>query len=220
MNRWPHGDPDAVVRDVLAGAAYRHVANSPASAPRPSLWGVLWAWLVQHVFDPLLSPLQRAFANAAGGASGRLLGVVFVVLALAVLALVAYRVALAYARSSRRHVRNDGDDISPATKRDAAAWRELAREAAARNDFTLAIAALFSASLALLDERTAIAFDAARTPNEYRRAVRRERVLAAPAFDQLAQRFVSAAYGRERPDAGAYAETDGAFDRLEPALRA
>jgi len=219
LNRFPHGDPDTVVRDVLSGAAYRHAPSATPSAPQHSLWAVLWTWLHEHVIGPLLSPLVRAFAHAAHGRLGALLDGGFVALALALLVLVAYRLALAYERASRDPRRGDAV-VALAPSHDAAAWRARAREAAARNDFARAIAALFAAALALLDERAVIGFDPARTPGEYRRAVRRERELAANAFDELAQRFVRAVYARERPGADAYAEADRAFDRFEPATRA
>ncbi len=219
MKRWLGGDPDAVVRDVLAGAAYRHVPKPSASASQTSLQQILWTWLREHV-GAYLSPLFRAFAHAGGGRLGALLGYAFVGLALALLALAAYRLAVGLERAARRRPRSDGAEDVRAPSYDAAAWRQRAREAAARNDFADAIAALFAAALALLDERAVVAFDPSRTPGEYRRAVRRERALAASAFDDLARRFVLAAYARERPDALAYAEADRAFERFEPAALA
>ncbi|GAC1299304.1 MAG: hypothetical protein NVSMB19_03120 [Vulcanimicrobiaceae bacterium] len=220
MRHWPHGDPDALVRDVLAGDAYRNAAVTSARAPQPGGWAALWAWLGEHVLRPLFAPLFHAFERASAAGFAPLLGSVLVIAALALLALVAFRLAVAVERATRGRARTSGLATPAAARRDAQAWRALARDAAARNDFARAIAALFAAALALLDERAVIPFDPARTPGEYRRAVRRDRALAAPAFDDLAARFVCAAYAPDRPGAAAYAEAERALDRFEPATRA
>jgi hypothetical protein len=81
-----------------------------------------------------------------------------------------------------------------------------------------AIAALFGAALAELDARGLVAFDATRTPGEYRRLVRRARAQASVPFDDLAERFVRALYAPERPQPADYEAAERALAALEPAL--
>lgn len=226
MRPWPHGDPGVVVRDVLAGAAYRHAPVTHAKPPDPSLWQTLWAWFLDHVLRPIFGPIGQAL----GSASGSRVGVLLVVLAmLAVLALVAfavYRLVAKFERATRARSGPPGRATSLGSPRDATTWRAIAADAAARGEYARAIAALFAAALAVLDERAVVRFDPARTPGEYRRAVRLERASAADDFDELARRFVFAAYASDRSDADAFAQAERAFERFEafgpiqPAARA
>lgn len=218
MTSWPHGDPNVVARDVLAGSAYNHAPLENAHPPPHAWWEALWGWLLEHVVRPIFAPLAHALSGAAGSGLGAAVAIGFVVISLSLLGFVAYRLATAFVREPRAASRAIGLR-SLASARDSAAWRVLAREAATSGDYARAIAYVFSAALALLDERAVVAFDAARTPGEYRRVVRRERLPAASSFDDLAVGFVRASYAAERPDAGDYATVTAAFDRFEPALR-
>lgn len=220
MSRWPDGDPDLVVREVLRGRAYRGAAHESTAPSQPTFWAWLWQAFVEHVLRPIFAPLKHAFDAASSTGVGGLLAIGLVVFALGLFAFVAYRLALAFVRTRERTESLRDERRALARERRADAWRDLAREYAARGDFARAIAALFSAALALLDERAVVAFDASRTPGEYRRAVRRARASASEAFDRLAERFVYASYAREIATAQAYADADAAFDRFEPATRA
>lgn len=219
MSRSAQSDPDAVVRDVLAGAAYRHASSETARAPDPTLWQMIWNG-IEHALRSFFAPLAHAFASASQKGVGRLLALAIVVAALGLVAFVIYRLALVLMRTPRGGGGVAGRSAILGSERDAGSWRTLARDYAQNGDFARAIAALFSAALAILDERAVVAFDAARTPGEYRRAVRRERAQASESFDRLAERFVHASYAREIPTAQAYADADAAFERFEPATRA
>ena len=214
---YPHGDPDRVVRSVLAEPAYRASAAATASAPRPTLYQVVWDWIVDHVLRPLFHPLASALSASHG--IGTLIGLLLIVVALGLLAFVVFRIALAFVgpavasgalgRALGAHAPAEG----------SAHWRGAAREAAARGAYAEAISALFRAALAELDERAIVAFDAARTPGEYRRAVRRARSAAAPPFDALAERFVRAAFAQERAERPEFDAAERALAEFEPALK-
>jgi hypothetical protein len=212
---WPHGDPDRIVRDVLAEPAYRSMLYSTNVAPKATLLQLAWAWLVDR-FAPLLRPLAHALA--ASHTAGTIVGIVLVGFALAGLAFIAFRLVVAFARPLRGPAARASFAQALTATRTSLDWRGVAREAAARGDFGNAVAALFSAALVALDERAVVAFDATRTPGEYRRLVRRARLDAAPPFDDLAERFVRAAYAQEatgRPD---FESAERAFDAFEPAV--
>ncbi len=213
---YPHGDPDAVARSVLADPAYRSAAPTTAVEPQPSLFALAWRWFAEHVLAPLFHPLARALAASHG--AGTVVGVTLVVLALGLLAFVGFRLAVAFARPVRvpgGRGRAAGP-LEPA--RSVADWLALAREAAARGAFADAISALFRAALAELDERAIVTFDAARTPGEYRRAVRRARAAAAAPFDELTERFVRAAFAEGTPQRAEFEAAERAFAALAPAL--
>jgi hypothetical protein len=200
----------------LADPAFRSAAPSTAVKPAPSLLELAWQWIVDHILRPLLHPIARALAASHG--VGTVIGIVLVLVSLALLAFVAFRVALAFVGpvvASAGRGRGLGAVPSAA---DAAYWRAAAREAAARGAYAEAIAALFRAALAELDERAIVAFDAARTPGEYRRAVRRVRSAAAAPFDELADRFVRAAFAQETPQRAEFDAAERALSALEPAL--
>jgi len=213
---YPHGDPDAVVHAVLADPAYGAAAPTTAVKPQPSLWEAAWQWFANHVLGPLFHPIARALAASRG--AGTIVGVVLVVLALGLLAFVGFRLAVAFARpvvdaGARGAVRGAHEPALSVQD-----WLALAREAAARGAYAEAIAALFRAALGELDERAIVTFDAARTPGEYRRAVRRARAAAAGPFDELAERFVRAAFADATPQRAEFDAAERAFAAFTPAL--
>ncbi len=216
---WPHGDPDAVVARVLADPAYASAPRTTGQKPQESLWQIVWNWLVDHVLRPLFHPVAHAFASSRGVAT--VAGFVLVALALCGLGYVVFRLLLAFvnAPNAKRAMR-PGAATSLDAERSARDWRALARAAAARGDFAQAIAALFGAALAELDEQTLVAYDAARTPGEYRRLVRRARARAEAPFDELTERFVRALYAPEAPERAEYEAAERALAALEPALSA
>ena len=216
MARFPHGDPSAVIRDVLAQAAYRHVPATVAAPLQKSLLEIVFGWIFDHIIKPLLAPIGRALG--AGRGVGTALGIVTIGIAALVLAYLVYRLAMRFARPPL--VLDAVTQSSLDGPHDTADWVAFARLAAARGDFAEAIAALFAAALATLDAAEIVRFDAARTPGEYRRIVRRERELAADAFDDLAQSFVRARFAPQPVDAVAFGIASGAFERFEPIARA
>ncbi len=214
---FPHGDPDAVVRTILAEPAYRSAAPTTSVAPPPSALQLAWQWFVDHVLARILHPIARVLA--ASHQAGAVIGVVLVVLALALLGYVGFRLAVAFARPALAGRASAGAGRQAAAALGSPQWRTLASEAAARGAYAEAIAALFRAALAALDERAIVAFDAARTPGEYRRAVRRARIAAAAPFDELAERFVRAAFADATPERAEFDAAERALTALEPVLR-
>lgn len=213
---WPHGDPSVVVRAVLAQPDYRArvAAHTPVGT---SLWGLVWNWLSEHVIAPLFAPIARAIG--ASHAAGSALGFVLVGLALLGLAFVAFRLAARLVESQTTRARRArAERVALSAARSSADWRSAARLAAERADYARAIAALFAAALAVLDEAAVVAFDAARTPSEYGRLVRAARASAAPPFDDLTEHFARAVYARTPPARAEYDAAQRAYAAFEPAV--
>jgi hypothetical protein len=212
---WPHGDPNAVIKRVLADPAYRDAPATTAQKPHESLIGIVWDWIADHV-RPLFHPIAKALGATQG--VGTLVGYVLIALALAALVFAVFRLVLAFARPAQRRGDRRAEGNALDVERTPPEWRALARAAAARGDYAGAIAALFGAALAELDARALVAFDATRTPGEYRRLVRRARAQASVPFDELAERFVRALYAPERPQPSDYEAAERALAAFEPAL--
>ncbi len=213
---WPRGDPDAVARNVLAGSDFRGAAVTTAAKAHATLLGVVWDWIRDHLLQPLLHPLVAALA--ASRDAGTAVGIVLVIVALGGLAFVAFRLALAFVRVPAVRAQRAPHVRELAEPRDSRDWRALAAAAAGRGEYARAVAALFAAALTLLDERDVIARDAARTPGEYRRMLRRTRPAAAAPFDELAERLVNALYAPQPPDPEAYDAAARALAEFERAL--
>ncbi|MGP6157994.1 MAG: DUF4129 domain-containing protein [Vulcanimicrobiaceae bacterium] len=210
---WPH-DPNAIARAVLAEPAFHAGPRSSAAAPAPSLLEALWQWFLDHVLRPLFHPLVNALTGSHAAVP---VGWALIALSLGVFALALVRLALAFVRSAP--ARGGAlESASPlAESRSAEEWLATAREAARRGDFARAIAALFAAALARLDERGIVTLDPARTPGEYGRLVRRTCGPAAPAFEELAGHFVRAAYARATAGRDDFEAAERAFLAFEPA---
>jgi hypothetical protein len=208
---WPHGDPDALARSIVAQPAYR-IAPSSSAPPAESLLQALLDYL-GHVLKPFFDWLHGAAGSAKPFGLG--LGLLLLALALGLVAFAIVRIlnALTGVRGGRGtiHARRAG---ALPTARSAAEWRALAERAAAAADYASAVAALFSAALAALDERALVPFDAARTPGEYRRLLRRAAASAGRPFDVLADGFVRAAFADEPVDADDYTRALDAYDGL------
>jgi hypothetical protein len=199
---------------VLAQAAYRNAPASGDRKPTPSLWQLAWEWFVDHIVRPILHPIGNALAHSQG--VGKWVGLLLIAIALGALAFLILRLVLAFVRPRR-----DGRPLERGVRsldlgRSSAEWLALAREASARGDYERAIAALFAAALAALDERAVIALDPARTPGEYRRLVRRSRADASPAFDELADRYVRAAYAEAAPERSDFEAAERAYANFVP----
>ena len=192
--RWPHGDPDGVIRRVLAQPAYRTektVDQPPALTVFEKVEKAVRAWLHEH-----FAVVRRLFHGAR--ATGNVLGVLALVALGAALIAVGARLAGTLLRP-QVPLRDDGTALQNLGRsRSAVQWRAFALEAAARGDHNAAVSALFLAALHLLDEGGVLHFDAARTPGEYRRLVRSTLSRGAPAFDGLANGFVNVTYGERR----------------------
>jgi hypothetical protein len=212
---WTNGDPNAVIKRVLDDPAYRDARATTAEKPHESLLGVIWDWIAEHL-RPLFHPIAKALGATQGAST--LIGYVLIGLALVALVFAVFRLVLAFARPPIRPGGRQAESLALDADRTSPEWRALARVAAARGDYAGAIAALFGAALAELDARALVAFDAARTPGEYRRLVRRARAQASAPFDDLAERFVRALYAPERPQPSDYEAAERALAAFEPAL--
>jgi hypothetical protein len=215
---WPHGDPNAVVRGILAGPGYHHIVKTTSEEPHEPLWFVVGQWVWDHLVKPLLHPLGHAIVATRG--IGSAAGLILSLCALAALTFVVFRLATAVARAPVAARGGPRQMRMLEAERSARDWHAVARAAAARGDYAAAVAALFSAALAHLDERALVAFDASRTPGEYRRLVRRARAAAAPPFDALTERFDRALYAAEPTRAADYEAAERALAAFEPALGA
>jgi len=181
--------------------------------PQPTLLEQLGEWL-RHWAKTHLGFLHRLFSGIRG--TGEVLEVVVLIAVGAGLVIAGARIFLMMARDRTPVDATPGDVEKLGAVRTAAHWRALAVEAASQGRYEAAIAAFFMAALRLLDEAGVIAFDAARTPGEYRRLVRRALDEAAPAFDGLAGRFVYATYGGHEASAQDYAAAQHSYTTFAP----
>jgi Na+-transporting methylmalonyl-CoA/oxaloacetate decarboxylase gamma subunit len=195
---WTHGDPRAVARAVLADPRFR---ATPETTGKP--W---WEYLIDALrpwWHRLFDPLGHAIGNEA---VTRGLGVGVLVLVLAFLVYVVLRFATRV--RIRRAVRRSTvvDAIGAEVDARTLLARALAASAAGRHREAAAL--LWSSALRALDERGRVRYDAARTPGEWRRAVRD------PAFDAFARDAVVALFGDRGADAALVARMRDAYDRV------
>jgi hypothetical protein len=211
---WPHGDPDTLIRGVLAQPVYRAeqtVDQPPQLTELEQLEQYLGKWFRAH-----FGFMRRLFHGVRG--TGNVLGVIL--LAAVAVGLIAAGVRLAAVFTRKNVSRDDEGSAQDALgrARSAAQWRTLAFEAAARSDYNTAIAALFLSALQLLDESGVLHFDAARTPGEYRRLVRSTLRVGAPAFDGLTGGFVQAMYGEQSTSRDDYDAAQRSYAAFAPAV--
>lgn len=204
----PRRDPAILVRTILSEPDLAHQQAKPKPHEKD---------LVERFFDWLNSALDKLFSglrkatNLSESASQTLL---LVLLALASFGAIAVLITVVKRRVERRigplGVARIGEDAAatPAQLVDAA------RARAELGEYATAIGLLFTAAVRSLDEGGIVAFDAARTPGEYRRAVRRSQASLADSFDALTRGFVLAVYGTDTPDALAWAGALAAYERL------
>jgi hypothetical protein len=190
------------------------VPASVDAKPAPNVWQLAWNWIVDHILRPLLHPIGSALAKSQG--VGKWVGLLLIVLALCALAFLIFRLVIAFVRPRRDEAPLERGLRSLAAERSSTQWLALAREAAANGDYERAIAGLFAAALAALDERAVIALDPARTPGEYRRLVRRARPDAGAAFDELTERYVRAAYAEAAPERADFDAAERAYTSFGP----
>jgi hypothetical protein len=193
---WPHGDPRAVAKVIIADRRY-HAASHPA--PK-TLWDVFWE-AVRKWWDALTTPLGHVLGNDL---VTQFVGVAVLAAALAFLAFVAYRFARPYLR--QRRVRARAAATALAHDGDAAALRARALAAADEGRYHDAAALLWASALRGLDEAGRVRYDAARTPGEWRREVRD------PAFDAFARDAVVALFGDRSVDEALVARMRRAYD--------
>ncbi|MEO6990269.1 MAG: DUF4129 domain-containing protein [Candidatus Baltobacteraceae bacterium] len=213
MTPWPHGDPNVVARAILAQPAYRQ--TQPPDDPTSS-------WL-QSLVDIIGKALQRLFGGVHVPVHGvwtatQVLGIVLLIAAGLGIAVLAYRVIASWANAGPRAARTQRVPLD--ARGSAADMRAAAAEVAQRGEYAHAVGLLFRAALLGLDAAGAVAFDAARTPGEYRRLVRARAGEAAAPFDELSARFVHASFAARAPSRREFEAARLALTRLDAALTA
>lgn len=204
----PRRDPAALARAILAEPDLAHQQPKPIPHEK-DLIERFFDWL-DSILNKLFSGLRKA-TNLSVGASRSLL---LVLLALASFGAIAVLIAIVKRRVERRigplALARIGEDAAATPAQLVIA----ARARAERGDYATAIGLIFAAAVRALDERGIVAYDAARTPGEYRRAVRRSQTPSADAFDALTRGFVLAMYGTDASDALDWAGALAAYERL------
>jgi hypothetical protein len=199
---WPHGDPRDVVRAIVADP--RYTRGTPAHPAQASWLDLLRDWL-GGVARGLLHGIDRALG--AGSRFEVAIGLGVLAAAVGLLGWGSYLLARSYARGRGVRVRSGpGSASSEATGADSAMLRAAALAAAKAGRYREAAGRLFLSVLRVLDERGRIAYDAARTPGEYRRLVRD------PLFDALAGDAVTAVFAPAEPGAELFARMRGAYE--------
>ena len=206
----PH-DIAPTLASILAQPAYHERESSTEAQVRKTWWQRFLEWLA--------SLLDRLFTGLFGAASatplfGRLISIATITLIALLVMLVAYRFAR-YVLARRRVAA--ATDAGEALPQPAAAAELYARalHAAAHGHYALAISLAFRAALMRLDGVGLVAYDAARTAGEYRRAVRRARAAAAPPFDELARTFTISTYAEVPAQESDWFAVAGAYRRFE-----
>jgi hypothetical protein len=186
---WPHGDPREVVHRILAGARFRRAPQGPAEMT----WQDYLLAALRALWHRLTDPLRALTGNS------RLTTIIGIVVLIAVL--VALTIVIARFVTS-------GAAVALGTDADARALFARALDAAAAGRHHEAAALLWASALRALDERGRVRYDPARTPGEWRRAVRD------PSFDALARDAVVALFGDRGADAALVARMREAYDRV------
>lgn len=196
---WPHGDPRAVAQRIVADAHYQLAPQKPGAKSWLDLLGDALGDLWRRLMAPLGHLLGNKTLTSVIGLA--VLGALLVFLAV-VVARFAGRLHARPPARARSGAYALGDDA------DARTLFARALAAAAEGRHHEAAALLWASALRALDERGRVRYDAARTPGEWRRAVRD------PAFDALARDAVVALFGNRGADAALVARMRESYDRV------
>jgi len=201
---WPHGDPRDVARSIVADP--RFALGVPSRPAAPSWFDLLRDWF-GGIVRGLLHGVDRALgANASFEVA---IGYAVLAAALGLLGWGVYVLVGSSLRSLGARVRsNPAAPAEDGAGADSAMLRAAAQTAALAGRYREAASLLFLAVLRALDERGRIAYDAARTPGEYRRLVRD------PRFDALTADAVVAVFAPAEPTAEVFARMSGEYERF------
>jgi|SRR5947209_7626580 len=197
---WPHGDPREVVHRVLADPRFQRAAHRP----NEKSWFDYFMDALRELLRRLTAPLQHL-----GGDERAATIVGFVVLAVFTLAAVVLLVNVAKRVSWRRPGRaraTAAEALEAGSDAGSLLARALAAASAGRHHEAAAL--LWASALRALDERGRVRYDPARTPGEWRRAVRD------PSFDALARDAVVALFGDRGADEALVARMRESYDRV------
>lgn len=200
IDAWPHGDPRTVVRAIVADKRYE---GGMSPDPQPSWLDIVHAWLAR-VLHGLLVTVDRALG--AHNPFEAVIGFALIAAAFALLGVGSYALARSYVRRPRQGSYAGADAPGSIGERRASALRGAALAAARAGRYREAAALLFGATVRALDEAGRIAYDAARTPGEYRRLVRD------PRFDVLANDAVVALFAAAEPSAELFERMSSAYE--------
>jgi hypothetical protein len=206
---WPHGDPRVLARAIVADPRFH--GTTSAKPPPPSLWDLVVRWIGERMaaiftlFDHLLG---------ANNPAARTLGIGLIVAAVALVAWLVFRLVAGYLRSRPPGARTVAMAMLGDDARSSSELAALAATAARDGRLRDAARLWLTAAMRLVDECGIVPFDAARTPGEYQRLVRRE------PFDRLARAAVEAVFGEDEPDAEILSGMHGAYDALRAAVGA
>ena len=196
---WPHGDPRAVAQRILADGLYQIAPQKPG--------GKSWLDMLGDAFGALWRRLMSPLGHLLGNSTlTSLIGITVLVALLVFLAFIVAR----FARGMHRTKRARSGEVAFALDAEADARTLLGRAlaAAAEGRHHDAAALLWASALRALDERGHVRYDPARTPGEWRRAVRD------PAFDALARDAVVALFGNRGADAALVTRMRASYDRV------
>lgn len=178
----------AEIEHALAAVYARPEFAAPSSSPLARLIGDVWGWMRR-----LLAELFQAVRTESGFANWLMLGALVVVTVWIALHLVRHT---RNARHTRSHAWPSPASTAPlAQPSHAESWERAAAAAAAAQRWREAALALYQTVVLGLAEGGALHYDAAKTPGDYRREIRREQ-RAAAAFDAFLRIFEPIAYGR------------------------
>jgi hypothetical protein len=196
---WPHGDPRDVAHRILSDLRYQSAPQRPGDKP---WWELIWDAL-KELWRRLTEPLDHLMGN---NAFTTFVGIVVLIAVAALLVVVVTRYGGRLA--ARRSARTRAEMSAVGADADARALFARALAAVAEGRHHEAAALLWMSSLRALDERGRVRFDPARTPGEWRRAVRD------PDFDALARDAVVALFGDRGADAALVERMREAYARV------
>lgn len=185
----PH-DPAQLARGILSQARFRVLVPAPHAR---TWWEMLWQWIADR-----WNQLMDAFARHVhvGGGLSVATGDVLIAAAVVLVIAIAVRLLLGMAKEPAPSSASAWSALP--VRADAGELHAAALAAAQQAAYTIAIALLFQAVLALLDARGLLRDDPARTVNECRTDVRRRAAPLSAAFDRLARIFTAAVYAEDR----------------------
>jgi uncharacterized protein DUF4129 len=196
---WPHGDPRAVVQRILAD---RHFQLAPQK-PGDKSWLDLLGDALNELWRRLTAPLDHLLGNKA---LTTVIGLVVLIALLVFLALVVVRFARGLRFKPSARARSAAFALGDGADARTLFARALAAAAEGRHHDAAAL--LWASALRALDERGRVRYDPARTPGEWRRAVRD------PAFDALARDAVVALFDNRGADAALVTRMRESYDRV------
>ncbi len=198
---WPHGDPRDLAHRILTDRQFQLAPQQPGDKS----WLELFFDAMGDLWRRLTAPLDHLLGNKT------LTGVIGIAVLVALLVFLGFVVArfarrLRVRTPARAHAGAFalGDDADA----DARTLFARALAAAAEGRHHDAAALLWASALRALDERGHVRYDPARTPGEWRRAVRD------PAFDALARDAVVALFGNRGADAALVTRMRESYDRV------